>query len=138
MVRPKIVLEPGHLKRMITFAAIGVANTSLYFLLANALVYLGRLEQDVASYLAYVTLLPVSFFGHRKVTFGSKGRAVGEWTRFCLMQAVCIFIIAGVNFWFAGLSRAHSWVAFAIISVLIPSTSFVAMQMWVFAKRHQR
>lgn len=123
--------------RLIRFALVGGANTAAYFILANALVYLIGVHRDLSAYLAYALILPFSFVGHRRFTFRSAGNAVSEWFRFCIMQGVCLSIIAGVNAASKHYPDSLSWVGFAAISFLIPVINFLMMQVWVFATRRK-
>ncbi|WP_228019282.1 GtrA family protein [Phyllobacterium pellucidum] len=121
--------------RLIRFGLVGGANTVAYFILANALVYIIGVQRELSAYFAYALILPFSFFGHRRFTFRSRGNAMSEWVRFCVMQGVCLSIIAGVNAFSKHYPASLSWVAFAAISFLIPVINFLMMQAWVFATR---
>nr|WP_281414877.1 GtrA family protein [Rhizobium sp. BK538] len=118
--------------RVARFAAVGAANTLMYFLLANALVYIVGLSGDVAAYAAYTMILPVSFVAHRRVTFRSNGDRTTELVRFFLLQAMSLSIIAAVNYVVAGYPSSFAWIGFALISLLIPLANFIVMQFWVF------
>lgn len=115
---------------------VGFFNTAVYFALANILAKIG-VSETAAAYVAYFALMPVSFIGHRKLTFLSKGRLGVEWLRFCVVQTTNITIIFVVT----NLSRSgyfSGWLTFAIISVLIPVLNFLLFQLWVFAVPVQR
>lgn len=121
--------------RFARFTAIGAANTLAYFILANAIVYVVGLAREPATYIAYAAVLPFAFIGHRKITFKSSGNALVQWLRFCVMQMICITIIALVNWMMEGQPQSSSWVGFTAISILIPLLNFVIMQLWVFVVR---
>ncbi|MER9586989.1 GtrA family protein [Mesorhizobium sp. M0276] len=123
-------------RRISTFAAVGAFNTAAFFVLANILVNFG-LGETIAAYAAYGTLVPVSFIGHRKLTFLSKGRLGAEWVRFCIVlttNVTIIFVVTNMarSGYFAG------WMTFAIISLLIPLLNFLLFQLWVFAVPRQQ
>lgn len=124
-----------NLAQTLRFILVGASNTFLYFLIANALHYTIGVERDFAAYVSYGLVLPLSFIGHRKFTFRSSSPPLSEWLRFCVMQALCLCIIAGVNATANSYPTFPSWLSFATISVLIPALSFVIMQIWVFAAR---
>ncbi|WP_157213324.1 GtrA family protein [Rhizobium sp. CF122] len=120
------------------FVLIGIVNTLAYFVIANLFVYGLGMGRSIAAFATYALLVPVSFLAHRRITFRSKGSAMREWAKFCVMQFVSIAVIAAVNREMSGLPQSDSWVVFGIISVLIPLINFAAMQLWVFAARHGR
>jgi putative flippase GtrA len=122
------------LRRLLIFFGVGLFNTAAFFLVASGLRYVLRLEQGVSAYLAYALVLPISFLGHRGLTFASKGAIVRQWARFILLQMTNVIIIWAVN-------RAASsyslpgWIAYGVISFAIPALNFVVLQIWVFQNR---
>ncbi|WP_376779258.1 GtrA family protein [Agrobacterium pusense] len=128
----------GKIKRLVRFALVGGANTAAYFVLANISTYLLGIPHNISAYLAYALVLPFSFFGHRRFTFRSSGSAVAEWYRFCIMQGICLAVIAVVNAASMRYPASPSWVSFSVISFLIPAINFLMMQVWVFAMRKAR
>lgn len=120
--------------RIVRFAAVGLFNTIAYFVLANALHYAFGMTTELASYVAYFVMVPISFIGHKRVTFGTKGQALQEFTKFAILQIANIVVIAAANLVTKTLA-APGWVAFALISIAIPAINFVVMQIWVFVIR---
>lgn len=92
------------------------------------------LSEASAAYLSYAILVPVSFIGHRRLTFQSSGAISGEWLRFCVVQMTNIALIWIVTSAAASFTFLSGWPAFAIISILIPILNFIVFQIWVFAK----
>ncbi len=124
----------GLLGRLIRFAAVGLLNTLAYFALANILRYGAGLPTAWVSYIAYLILVPVSFIGHKRLTFGTTSRGLEEFAKFVLIQIVNLGIIAATNLALARFDAA-SWVNFAIVSVTIPAVNFVVLQVWIFGAR---
>lgn len=120
--------------RIARFAAVGLFNTLAYFVLANSLHYAFGMTAELASYAAYFIMVPVSFIGHKRVTFGTKGHALQELTKFSMLQAANLCVIAAANL-ATKTFNAPGWVAFALISIAIPAINFVVMQIWVFVVR---
>ena len=111
-------------RRLATFGAVGAFNTVAFFLIANVL---SRFVDDsVAAYVSYGILIPVSFLGHRQLTFRSQGLISKEGVRFCISQGLNLALI-----WIAT-HTLSGWLAFAMISVLIPILNFLVFQIWVF------
>ncbi|RWE75994.1 GtrA family protein [Mesorhizobium sp.] len=128
------MVSGDRLRQFITFCAVGLFNTGAYFAIANGLHLLIGLTETISAYATYLVLVPVSFLGHRKLTFASKGAVWGEWARFSIVQALNLLLIwVSTNLsregYFAG------WQTFAVISIAIPALNFVAFQAWVFARK---
>jgi putative flippase GtrA len=122
------------LRRLLIFSAVGLFNTAAFFLLANGSYYALGLGQGVSAYLAYVLVLPISFLGHRELTFASKGEIVHEWARFILLQATNLIIIWAINKTVSSYALP-GWTAYGVISIAIPALNFVVLQIWVFHNR---
>lgn len=121
--------------RLVVFLVVGLLNTGAFFILATALTYLLNFDPSAAAYLSYACLIPVSFFGHRRITFGSNGPVSREWAKFCLIQLTNLLIIGGVTQATETFPILSGWVSFAVISILIPVLNFVVLQVWVFSKK---
>jgi putative flippase GtrA len=121
-----------NIRQMLTFGLIGLANTAAFFLIANGLNLF--LDESVSAYLAYALLVPVSFFGHRRLTFKSDAAIAREWLKFCIVQALNLSLIWGVTTVSGIYPILSGWPAFGIISLLIPILNFVIFQIWVFAR----
>lgn len=127
------MLNRSHLRELIIFTLVGVFNTVAYFVLANVF-YISGLGRGVSAYLAYGVMLPVSFFGHRKLTFASAAPVAGQGIRFALVQVCNLLII-----WVVSAATQHldlpGWISFATISVMIPLFNFIVLRLWVFSHR---
>ena len=121
--------------RVVVFLGVGLFNTGAFFVLANVLAYLLDFGPRAAAYISYALLIPVSFLGHRRITFGSNGNVSREWIKFCFIQLTNILIIAGVTQAAETFPMLAGWVSFAIISILIPALNFVVFQLWVFSNK---
>jgi putative flippase GtrA len=120
-----IDIDSDRIRRIVTFGVIGAFNTGAFFILATLFNY--ALNSEAASaYLAYAMLLPVSFLGHRRLTFRSEGLISREWIRFCVIQGINVAVIWLVTHTLSG------WISFAMISGLIPILNFLVFQIWVF------
>jgi putative flippase GtrA len=122
------------LRRLLIFFGVGLFNTAAFFVLASGLRYALGLGQYVSAYLAYALVLPISFLGHRGLTFASKGAIVNQWARFILLQATNLVFIWAINRT-ASSYVLPGWVAYAAISFAIPAVNFVVLQKWVFHSR---
>ncbi|UVK46799.1 GtrA family protein [Mesorhizobium sp. AR07] len=122
------------LGQIAVFIAVGLFNTGAYFLIANGLHLIVGLTETFSAFAAYVALVPLSFVGHRKLTFASNGLVVGELAKFCVVQATNVLVIWATTY-LAHKGFFSGWQTFAVISVLIPALNFLTFQAWVFAQR---
>ncbi|MER9295805.1 GtrA family protein [Mesorhizobium sp. M0621] len=122
------------LRQFVVFCAVGLVNTGAYFAVANGLHLLGGFTETASAYLAYGALVPVSFIGHRKLTFASDAAVLGEWAKFCVVQAMSLLVIS-VTTYSAHQGYFSGWQTFAIISIAIPALNFLTFQAWVFARK---
>jgi len=88
-----------------------------------------------SSVFGYITVLPVNFIGHRKLTFHSVNNTLPEVFRFLGVHTVNAAIsVAGMyavvdwlgySYWFGSLTAV----------VLVPISTFLMMDRWVFTSR---
>jgi putative flippase GtrA len=125
-----------HLGRVVRFCMVGGVATLTYASSAFALSYgLGSslLPAAAASLLAYLIAMPVSYLGHKHVTFESDGAHVLEAPRFLASAALgigisCLVPLAVVN----GLGMAPA-ISIALTCILVPVVNYVVLDRWVFA-----
>jgi putative flippase GtrA len=118
--------------RLSRFFGIGAVATLGYFVLTNVAVSLYGVGPKTASVGVYLLLMPLSFIAHRWWTFASSGHVVREWVRFCGVHAVNLMIAYEVSSIVAVRDALPPWLAFLIISLVVPAVSFIAFQLWVF------
>lgn len=123
------------IKQLITFGAIGLFNTGAFFMIANVLHVSLDFGEISAAYLSYGILVPLSFIGHRRLTFRSNGRMSREWVKFCVIQAVNLLLIWTVTSLSQAFPLISGWPTFATISVLIPFLNFIVFRVWVFSTK---
>ncbi|WP_425353812.1 GtrA family protein [Ancylobacter gelatini] len=121
-------------RQIIIFGIIGVFNTLSYLILANAFYYILGWGELFSSYLAYFIMLPISFFGHRFLTFGSAGRISAEGGKFLFVQLCNLLVIWGC-YSIAAAQSWSAWIVFALTSVIIPLVNFIIFRFWVFTHR---
>ena len=119
------------LPRVLRFFLIGATSTGSYIVLALAGEALG-LPVALASVGAYAVTIPLSYFGHRHLTFGSDRPHREAASRFLAL-----------NLFGIGLSIAAPWllcdrlglpaaVGVFSVAVLVPLASFVGQSLFVF------
>lgn len=120
----------GEKLRALRFISVGLATAGLYsvlFLLLTQFV-----SKYLAISLAYLTVLPLNFFGHRAVTFLSRALFFPQAFKFLVTQVI---IIAALSL-LAHISQnfgAHSEIKLlAITVVVIPVLSYIVHLKWTF------
>ena len=114
-----------------TFGIIGLGVTLVYQGLANILNTAG-LSAAEASIIAYAASTSLSYFGHRKYTFGSKerhGRTVPRFVATTLVGLALATVIPMVTVRYGLLDPAPS---FILVTLVVALFSFVMMRLVVF------
>jgi putative flippase GtrA len=87
-----------------------------------------------ASLGGYAAAVPMSFLGHRGISFRSRGGLRGDATRFVVGQAINITLtIVTMNLATKTLHLSYLWGTLATM-VLIPIANFLLMHFWVFSR----
>lgn len=118
--------------KLVRFPIVGLVNSLVYAVATTVYISQFAVDNKLATFLGYLTSLPIAFFGHREFTFGSTGGLLIELRRFCLVHAVGVLISwlsmsTAVDFF--GL---HYAVGIFGAVVLVPIVSFFVFDRWVF------
>jgi putative flippase GtrA len=121
----------------VRFLGVGVISTLTYLGVSLGLVALLRIDLRLANVISYLAGMAVSFFGHRHVTFRSRGRMASEGWRFIVTHGVnftasTLLLMLMVDRW--GINRVA---AVIVTTVFIMAVSFAILQAWVFRPRAQ-
>lgn len=116
------------------FIFTGIGATATYLLAANLLLSL-RVNPELASVLAYLAGMVVSFFGHKLLTFQVKGDMGGQWVRFTVFSAFGLSLSYAIMFGTTNWLGWNAGFATLAVAVAIPCLSFMAMRLWVFSQK---
>jgi putative flippase GtrA len=135
------MLIPGPLQRfanhplaakLLRFAVTGaISGFAFGAVTLAALKFLG-IAPTAATVIGYIAVLPLSFIGHRRLTFRSAGKITPEFRRFCLS------FVAGLLASVLAMHAATIWLGLApfygiALSILVvPVITFLIMNSWVF------
>lgn len=123
--------------RILRFLVVGGA-TSLGYVIAVAVLVDGiGHSEGLAAGIAYLLMLPVSFFGHKLFTYQSKQRTLPASIRFVAVHGITAAICAGVMWIINAHLGATHWFGSATIVVIAPAINFILMEIWVFAKEKE-
>ena len=118
--------------KLFRFGLAGGLSTLLYGVCAWCLVYLIALPPVVASIIAYLLAIPVSFILQRQFAFRSLGNARAELPRFLLVQGTNLVASTATMHAVVNVFHANPTIGVLITMMVIPLLSFVMMHLWVF------
>lgn len=114
------------------FSIVGVGATLTYFVVANALILLARMEPVAASITAYLAGMLVSYLGQRRFTFGVRA-SWRQSVRFAILSALGLAISWGSVAGAVALGWPPLW-GTVVTSLLVPVLNFLVMKSWVFVE----
>jgi putative flippase GtrA len=119
-------------ERVVRYVFVGGAVTAFYTGLTAAL-YLGRVVGDpaIASAVACLTTLPVSYFAHKAITYADVEHEPFQWRRFAVL-GVSSFIFSTGSVKAVDLMHGPLWIGLAIGFVLVPLANYTINALWVF------
>jgi putative flippase GtrA len=118
--------------RVVRFVLVGAAASLAYLIVAVTLHRFLGVDKFVASFLAYLVGIPVSFLGHKRVTFRDEGRWSGQVARYALLQAINIAVVLLAIYITEPLGDAGYWIGLALSVLLMPVTSYLVMHFLIF------
>ncbi|QIB32703.1 GtrA family protein [Ancylobacter pratisalsi] len=125
-------LSSSPLFRLARFVLVGAAASLTYIVVSALLHRAGGVDKFTASALGYVVAIPVSFVGHKRVTFRDTGRWRVQAGRFGFLQGVNIAVVLLAVYVTQPLGEAGYWIGLLLGVVLMPLTSFLAMHFFIF------
>ncbi len=119
-------------ERVIRYVIVGGGVTLFYTLLTVGLLS-GHVVDDptLASAIASLVTLPISFLVHRAITYADVATERAQWTRFAII-AVSNFALNTGLMKVVDLLRWPYWIALIIGWVLIPLVNYTINALWVF------
>ena len=120
------------MSRGIRFIGVGVFSTLVYFAVSGSLMALFRTDPKVANVVAYLVGMGVSYFGHRHVTFNSRGAMRSEFMRFVVTHSVNLILSTLLIYCLVDRLGVNRYAGVALATLFVMASSFVIMQLWVF------
>nr|WP_282569285.1 GtrA family protein [Aliiroseovarius sp. S1339] len=108
-----------------TFTHVAVASIAFQFL-ATA--------EMRANFVGFCAAVLVSYMGHSRFTFASVDAHKGQFGRF-LFVALTGLGASSAIVWLVNSSGGGFYLSMALVAVLVPMTTFLAMKFWVFSNR---
>ena len=117
----------------LVFGIVGVALAGVYFVIANFGSAVLGLAPQKASGAAYLVMIPLGYYAHRKITFRSTGRHSVALPRFIATSLIGFGLAWAVPYLAVRLAAAPHWAAYLVVCGAGPMVSFALMRFWVFA-----
>lgn len=121
-------------KRILRFGAAGVATTLFYFIVVNFFLLLTNVVPTLASTLAYILSLGMSYFLQSRFTFGVWIDTRWQVLKFLLtalfglsVSYISMLVVTKLLHW-------PPYVGSAIICVLIPAVNYFVFRSWIFVQ----
>ena len=114
------------------FSLVGILATLTYFSLANGFIWLDVMPPAMASVVAYLMAIPVSFFGQSRFTFRVTSNTQGQFIRFCALNGCGLLISYGSVRLATDVLGVKPFWGTVVASVTVPLLSYFVMKFWVF------
>jgi len=126
--------------KLIRFGIVGLSAVIIYAIAAYLLTSKGGIKPVLASPIAYLIAIPVSFFGQKYFTFASKGKAKTEASFFIILQLCSLAIATGLTAFTTEVLGWHSNWAIVVVCLILPPASYFIMSLYIFTNpsKHSR
>lgn len=122
-----------HFFRLLRYGGIGIAVSMLYSGLVFAAVeFFGVRSPTLASSIAFILVLPVSFFAHRKLSFHDAARDTRQSYRFAAVAIASFIVAVGGMQVMTETMNLHYAFGIIVAWVLVPVANFAINSLWVF------
>jgi putative flippase GtrA len=135
MQMPSVVKARFLTAKLIRFGLVALLSATVYSVAVAALVSLLNFDGKLANVIGYVVAVPLNFIGHRRFTFLSKGLLSKEAIRFSLLHAVNIGVSTAGFGLLVDSMKLPFWFGILGVLVLVPISTFIIMDVWVFAEQ---
>ena len=104
----------------------------IYFVMAYAGSSGIGLPPAIASFCAYLLMIPLAYFAHRVITFRSSAGHGVAFPRFVATSFLGVALSWVIPYLASELFAAPHWLAFLAVCAIVPALSFVTTRAWVF------
>jgi putative flippase GtrA len=116
------------------FGIVGGISGLIFAATTALLISEGRVDATLSSIIGYVVSMPVNFFANRSFSFRSQGNILSDAIRYTVLQVVNMAASAGAMQAATNTLGLHYLFGIAGAIVLVPLTSFLLMEVWVFGR----
>jgi putative flippase GtrA len=129
---PFRILARQKFREIISFIWVGGLGTGLYIAMSTLAVQAGVVAW-ISSFLSYATLIPASYFLHRRITFRTLVPHRSAFPKFLAMHALGLFLSATLAYCFATGKGLVGVLEFGCIAAVIAVVNFSVLKLWAFA-----
>jgi putative flippase GtrA len=117
------------------FSLVGIIATFIYFISANLLIYTNIVSPIIASSIAFIITMPISFLGHRNFTFQAGQNNISYLKRY-LCYAIIGFACSNLIIFLTTLtSLINAYIGVAMVTLVLPIINFLALKFFVFYEK---
>ena len=121
------------LRRVGRYGGVGLAVSLFYSLAVIACVqFWPRTGATLASVIAFIITLPISYFAHRNISFFDSQRDGFQPLRFAVTTAASFVLAVGGMYWITEIAGRDFLLGIAWTWLIIPAVNFVVYILWVF------
>lgn len=133
MPRDLPALIPSWLRRMLRYGGVGLAISVFYSLAVIAFVrLLHPISPTMASIVAFVVTLPLSYLAHGRISFGDRPYDAFQPLRFAFSTVTSFAVAVGGMYWIADVMGYNYLLGIAWNWMIIPAMNFTTYMFWVF------
>lgn len=119
-------------KKLLRFLTVGFASMIVYSVSVLVLIRFFGMVAEMASLTGYAVAIPMSFIGHRHITFRSDGHVSGEFLRFIVVHLAGMLCSYYSMIFATETLRMSYWIGMLLCIGGVTVINFIIMNGWVF------
>jgi putative flippase GtrA len=121
------------LRRVARYGGVGLAVSLFYTFAVIACVHFWPpLGPTLASVIAFIVTLPISYFAHRNISFFDAQRDGFQPLRFAVTTAASFVLAVGGMYWITEIAGRDFLIGIVWTWLVIPAVNFAVYLLWVF------
>ena len=120
-------------EQALRFAAVGLVATAAHAGVALAVAWALGLAPVLANLVGYLAAVAVSYGGHARLTFGTRGDHARRLPRFAAVSLGGLLLSAAITSLVCQALGGSLVLAMACVTLVVPAASFLANRCWAFA-----
>lgn len=126
----------AHARSASWFTIVGAAAALVHYVSALILEGWLALSPGLANFLAFLLAFPVSYFGHRALSFANNGNTHGyALPRFLLVACTGFACNQIILLTLLRISNMPFWLVLAIVMIIVALATYLLSRYWAFRQR---
>ena len=121
--------------RLIRFGLVGGTAAFVYAICSYILIWNFNVNEILASTIAYLIAIPISFIGQKYFTFSSDGKVKTEASKFLVLQLFCLVLATLTTSVTSKVLFLHPNIGIIVVCIVIPLMSYFLMSFVVFREK---